>query len=82
MQKRPVYWEHTEDGHNKFWAANIQAEKDGTKKQNIYRLIRKWGLIGTSGQRMEQVFVTLSDAEHSLDRLIWEKEAKGYKAVF
>jgi len=77
---RPVYWECTVDGHSKFWAAQIIEEKKNDK--TIYRLVRKWGVIGTEGQTMEQDFEDMYDAERALDRLIWDKENKGYKSVF
>lgn len=77
---RPVYWELKNHEHSKFWAANIQTEKQG--KETTYRLIRRWGLIGTDGQRMEQIFGNQYEAERSLDRLIWDKESKGYKSIF
>ena len=79
--KRPVYWENKSEEHNKFWAANIQEEKD-EKGMTVYRLTRRWGLIGTNGQRMEQVFGTQYEAETALDKLIWDKENKGYKSIF
>lgn len=78
--KRPVYWECTVDGHSKFWAATIEEIKDNGK--TIYRLTRRWGAINTAGQRMEQDFLDRYDAEKALDRLIWDKESKGYKALF
>jgi predicted DNA-binding WGR domain protein len=77
---RPVYWENKVEDHNKFWAANLQEEKKDGK--TVYTLIRRWGMIGTNGQRMEQSFENKYDAEKALDRLIWEKESKGYKPIF
>ena len=81
---RPVYWECKIDGHNKFWAANIVLElPDGTSNpQKKYILVRRWGSIGTDGQKMEQVFYDIYEAERALEKLIWDKERKGYKAVF
>jgi len=77
---RPVYWECTVDGHNKFWAAQIIEEKLNGK--TFYKLVRKWGLIGTEGQKMEQAYEDQYEAERVLDKLIWDKENKGYKPVF
>lgn len=86
---RPVYWECTADGHNKFWAAQIIEEKEyvGSPTSNgrttcHYRLVRKWGMIGTEGQKMEQVYDDRYEVERVLDKLIWDKENKGYKPIF
>jgi len=76
MENKPVYWECKINGHNKFWAAHI-IEETGQ-----YRLVRKWGKIGTKGQSMEQIFYVRSEAEDALRKLIWEKENKGYAPVF
>ena len=80
LEHRPVYWECTVDGHNKFWAAQIIEEKLNGK--TFYKLVRKWGLIGTEGQKMEQAYEDQYEAERVLDKLIWDKENKGYKPVF
>ena len=85
---KPVYWECTIDGHNKFWAAKIIEETYPIIEDNkevIYKkyiLVRKWGMIDTEGQKMEQEFGDLYEAERALDKLIWDKENKGYKAIF
>jgi len=79
-KQRPVYWECTIDGHSKFWAAQIIENKTQTKTS--YILIRKWGMIGTKGQRMDQPFYDRNEAENALDKLIWDKENKGYKSIF
>ena len=86
--QRYTYWEHTSNGHQKFWAANIIQEKknvnvgDSTKEKTFYLLMRKWGKINTKGQSMIQTFNTMSEASDMLDRLVWDKEKKGYKGVF
>jgi len=81
INTRPIYWECNIDGHNKFWAAQIIV---GHKpdKTTYYTIIRKWGAIGTAGQRVEQTFQDIYSAEKLLQDLIWEKERKGYKAIF
>lgn len=81
---KPVYWECTIDGHSKFWAAQIIEDKQysTTSNHTAFLLVRKWGAIGTEGQKMEQVYQDRYEAERALDKLIWEKESKGYKAVF
>jgi predicted DNA-binding WGR domain protein len=85
---RPVYWECTIDGHSKFWAAQIIENmvnpdpSSRTNVQKIYTLVRKWGAIGTEGQKMEQDYGDLYEAERALDKLIWDKESKGYKPIF
>jgi len=76
QKKRPVYWENTDGDSQKFWAGHIL--RHGKK----YILARKWGKIGTKGQSMEQVFDDQYEVEKVLDRLIWGKESKGYKAKF
>jgi len=73
---RPIYWENTVEGHNKFWAAQI------IKESKNYILVRKWGAIGTIGQKMEQSFATEWGAETALDKLIFQKENEGYKPIF
>ena len=86
LRHRPVYWECTVDGHNKFWAAQILEQKRDIAPSShsaiVYLLVRKWGAIGTEGQKMEQVFDDRYEAERVLDKLIWEKEGKGYKPIF
>ena len=94
---RPIYWECKTNGHDKFWVAHIITRKESASYSNYtdadkilkglesverYVLIRRWGLIGTQGQTMEQSFDDIYDAEKTLDRLIWDKENKGYKPVF
>jgi predicted DNA-binding WGR domain protein len=85
---RPVYWECVVDGHSKFWAAQIIEETQPIIENNKeviykkYKLVRKWGAIGTEGQTMEQDFEDMYDAERALDKLIWDKERKGYKPIF
>jgi predicted DNA-binding WGR domain protein len=78
--KRPIYWENKSEEHNKFWAADIQEDKKGNITS--YILVRRWGLIGTIGQRMELIFQDKYDAERELERLISDKERKGYRPVF
>ena len=84
--KRPVYWEYKDNKHSKFWGAQIfekeQIYSDGTRVVRGYVLVRKWGTISTVGQTMEQEFNDRYEAEKTLDKLIWEKENKGYKALF
>jgi predicted DNA-binding WGR domain protein len=84
---KPVYWECTIDGHSKFWAAHIMEgfEQDPNSLTNVqkrYILVRKWGLIGTEGQTMQQAYEDLYEAERVLDTLIRDKENKGYKPIF
>ncbi len=76
QKKRPVYWENTDGDSQKFWAGHILT------RDKKYILLRKWGRIGTKGQSMEQSFDGLFRAEIELDKLIRDKEKKGYKARF
>ena len=88
MNNRYTYWENTDNGHQKFWAATIKEEKrdirvgSGIKEKMFYVLVRKWGKIGTSGQNMEQLFNSRFEAQQMLVKLIKEKEDKGYKPIF
>ena len=76
QKNRPVYWENTNDESQRFWMAHILIEKEKSL------LIRKWGKIGNKGQSVEQLFDDLYEAEKVLDKLIYYKEAKGYRAKF
>jgi len=86
--RKYTYWENLQDGHNKFWAAQILEESrkiqtvDGKLTKLFFILVRKWGKIGTAGQTMAQTFNNKQEAEQILHRLIWDKENKGYKGVF
>jgi predicted DNA-binding WGR domain protein len=89
LNHKPIYWECTIDGHSKFWAGQIfekETEVMGamghTTKKIEYILERKWGMIGTEGQRMEQIYNNRYDAEKALELLIRDKENKGYLPIF
>ena len=90
LNDKPIYWECTVDGHNKFWAAQIFRKDNpvmgamghNTTNKIEYVLERKWGMIGTEGQKMEQAYDELYQAERVLDELIRGKENKGYKPIF
>ena len=74
--KQPVYWECTDNGSKKFWAAHI------IKRDTKFVLARKWGRIGNNPQTIEQVFNDKNEAEEILKKLIRAKENKGYKPIF
>jgi len=90
--QRYVYWENTDNGHSKFWAAQIIEKREcagysgrvvnGVNIVIKYVLVRKWGAINTKGQGMEQEFDNKIDAQETLNKLVWEKEAKGYTGKF
>lgn len=87
MDNKHVYWENTEDGHSKFWAAHIIEKNMGVSTGSRplpkkYILIRKWGRIGNNPQTMEQAYDSRDEAEDVLKRSIWGKEKKGYKPIF
>jgi len=89
LNHKPIYWECTIDGHSKFWAGQIfekETEVMGamghTTKKIEYILERKWGMIGTEGQRMEQTYNDRYKAEKALETLIRDKENKGYLPIF
>lgn len=86
---RPVYWELKSSDHDKFWAASVVEREEYIKQSKgmdrfviKYILVRKWGKIGTRPQSIEQVFNDTYEAEKVLNRLIREKEIKGYKPIF
>ena len=72
----PIYWECTDNGSKKFWAAHI------IKKGAKFALVRKWGRIGNNPQGMEQVFDDKYKAEEALKQLVRAKESKGYEPIF
>jgi len=88
MKPKYTYWEHTKNGHNKFWAATIQTTSrvirvgGGEVEKTFYVVVRRWGAIGTEGQSMKQEFNSLAEAEDILQKLIWDKERKGYIGIF
>ena len=47
-----------------------------------WALIRRWGRIGSQGQRMEEWFSNQSEAERILSQLMEVKENKGYFKPF
>jgi len=89
LNHKPIYWECTIDGHNKFWAGQIFEEEievmgamGHTTNKTEYILERKWVMIGTEGQRMEQTYNDRYEAEKALETLIRDKENKGYLPIF
>jgi len=81
LNHKAIYWECTIDGHSKFWAGQIFERKIPINKLE-YVLERKWGMIGTEGQRMEQTYTDRYEAEKALEVLIRDKENKGYIPIF
>ena len=71
-----IYWEYVNGKHKKFWAAKIFQE------ESKYIIIRKWGRIGNASQTIRNEFDNLHEAEQELEKLIRNKEYKGYKSVF
>jgi len=89
LNHKAIYWECTVDGHSKFWAGQIFERKapvmgatGHTTDRIEYVLERKWGMIGTEGQRMEQTYTNRYEAEKALEVLIRDKENKGYIPIF
>lgn len=89
LNHKSIYWECTLDGHSKFWAGQIFEREipvmggtGHTTNRTEYVLERKWGMIGTNGQRMEQIYDNRYDAEKALEVLIRDKENKGYLPIF
>ncbi len=78
------YFENTTPPHNKFWSVMIKeipATDLYSPYATVYKLIRKWGAIGTAGVLMEEDYRSYSEAERRKEKLIQEKIAKGYQAV-
>jgi predicted DNA-binding WGR domain protein len=88
LKKEFTYWECTKDGHSKFWAATIQEIERNInaggiiKQKTFFAVVRRWGMIGTTGQSMQQEFNSRYDAEQILNTLIWDKQRKGYVGIF
>jgi predicted DNA-binding WGR domain protein len=94
LNHKSIYWECTVDGHSKFWAGQIFERevaiydamghliKNTDLNRTEYVLERKWGMIGTSGQRMEQIYSNRDEAERALELLRKDKENKGYLPIF
>jgi len=73
------YFEHTTDGHNKFWAVSI--EMGNKEKNGECTLIRRYGKIGQEGRVMTEKIYSYYSALERRRKLINEKITKGYKAV-
>ncbi|WP_175787492.1 WGR domain-containing protein [Burkholderia anthina] len=61
-------YEHTTDGHDKFWAVAV----DGS------HMSVAWGKNGTAGQKKVKAFASPAAAEAEMAKLVKEKTAKGY----
>ncbi len=46
-----------------------------------WALIRRWGRIGSQGQKLEQWFASLAEAQIALNKWQAVKEKKGYRKV-
>jgi len=66
-----VYMENTEDGHSKFWEANLAGQSVGVH----------WGRIGTAGQYQVKDFPSEEDALDFFVRKKQEKIGHGYRDV-
>ena len=75
------YFENTTPPHNKFWSITIKKINTENPFSRTYKLIRKWGAIGTEGVSMVENYNFESDAITRKNKLIQEKIAKGYQAV-
>ena len=64
-------YEFTEGSSQKFWEIELEGES----------FTARWGRIGTDGQEKEQSFDSAGDARKAADKLIAEKEKKGYVLV-
>ena len=64
-------YEFTEGSSKKFWEIELEDEA----------FTARWGRIGTEGQEKEQSFDSAADARRAADKLIAEKEKKGYVLV-
>ncbi len=64
-------YEFVEGTSKKFWQIELEGESFTTR----------WGRIGTDGQEKSQDFDSAADARKAHDKLIAEKEKKGYQLV-
>jgi len=64
-------YEHTNDGHFKFWEVAVRGKT----------MYRRWGKIGTAGQSHREDFLTHRNACDRASELCWEKKSKGYVQV-
>lgn len=66
-----VYLEHTTGKSNKFWEGRL----DGTE------MVTRWGKIGTNGQEKAKSFDSVALAQQALDKVVTQKQKKGYVEV-
>lgn len=64
-------YEFVEGSSKKFWEIELEGESFTTR----------WGRIGTDGQEKTQDFDSAADARKAHDKLVAEKEKKGYRLV-
>ena len=69
------YFENTKGNSNKFWAIEIEEQK------NRWHLTRRWGQIGKEGRTMTEIYHSFFTATSRKGNLIHEKLAKGYEAI-
>lgn len=77
MIETNFYFENTQGDHSKFWAITIK-----TDPNNNPLLIRRWGKIGENGRTMQEKFSNFYSARAKRDKLVAEKEAKGYTVFY
>ena len=66
---RPIYLECRAEGASKFWEVQVQGSE----------LTVRWGKIGTAGQRKTKTLVSRDAAIREAERLLAEKQGKGYR---
>lgn len=71
QQTKQHQYEHTSDGHNKFWYVSVQGSN----------LVTHYGAIGSKGQKTAKQFSSPGMATAAWVKLSQEKVAKGYKRV-
>jgi uncharacterized protein (TIGR02996 family) len=64
-------YEFTEGSSKKFWEIDLEGESFTTR----------WGRLGTDGQEKTQDFESAAEARKAHDKLVAEKEKKGYRLV-
>ena len=65
---------HQGDGHNKFWAAQLDT--------NTHTVSVRWGRIGTKGQSQTKGFGSEYQAANFIDSKLSEKRRKGYVSTY
>ena len=72
-----MYLTNKNEGHNKFYEMKIEKayDEDG---DDFFKLTKRWGRIGTKGQKKVEKYDTLNGAKTMMKKTQIAKERKGY----